>query len=534
MSVRNKNLIRVDRNLLRDHQRIDRDFFIKHNNVYELFQTQAKKYPEKIFTIFPEYNRAFSYKDLDQEIIKRASYLKERGVSKGDRIGLVLSTSPDFIMFYFAAFREGIIVVPINPDLSSSEIAYIIADSQARTVFYDKPVVEKIVVAEKIHGLEPVAFVNVSCINLTASAKPTKVSGVHYNDKAVIIYTYGTTGKPKGTVLSHLNLLADSQVISEWFQFTADTRTLCILPLFHNNGQVVTLLAPLNTGGSTVLVRSKTGLKSFWSLIKNYNISWTSVMPAILTIILAAKLERTDSSMIGIICGGQVLNEEVKTHFENQFGLPIFEGYGLTETTSFACFNRFPAAKRKPGTVGKALPCNDIVILDQAGKAVPRGEEGEISVRGLNVMCEYFGLEEVNKKPLHGGFFHSGDYGCIDDDNHIYFRTRKDYLINKGGEKIYPNEIENVLFAHPTVDECAVIGVPDKLLGQEVIAFVKLNSTCDQSVFKIFFEGKLAHYKYPKEIIVVNELADLGEIPKGPTNKVLYRALLEYYNRRTN
>ena len=529
MSVKNKNSIRVDQRQLPEHQRIKRNFFIRHQSVYELFRAQAKKFPRKTFAIFPESNRTFSYQKLDQEITKRSRYLKGRGLVRGNRVCLVIPTSPDFLMFYFAALREGVVVVPINPDLSPTEIAYIVMDSQAKAVFYHQSVAKKIAEARKTPGLNRTAFINAAAVKPRASLKKTEAPEVYYHDEAVIVYTSGTTGKPKGAVLSHLNLLVDSQVISEWFRFTPQTRTLCILPLFHNNGQVITLLAPLSVGGSTVMVPAKTSLKLFWSLIKKYRVSWTSVMPSILAIVLGAKLERKDSSLVGIICGGQVLNEEVKNQFESKFRVPIFEGYGLTETTSFASFNRFPANQRRAGTVGRALPCNDIAILDENGKEVARDEEGEICIRGLNVMIGYFGLTEINRRDLRGGFFHSGDYGCLDKDGNVYFKTRKDYLISKGGEKIYPSEIENVLFAHPAVDECAVIGVPDKFLGQDIVAFVKLNDDCAEVTLKEFLDGKLAHYKYPKTIIIVNRLADLGEIPKGPTKKVLYRVLVEYY-----
>lgn len=531
MSTKNKKPIKVNQNLLRSHQKIGRDFFIEHNSVYELFRAQAEKYPQKIFVIFPEYDKTFSYKDFNGKVIELALHLKECGILKGERIGLLLPTSPDFLMFYFAALREGITVVPINPGLSPPEISYIAADARVRALFYGGQFSKKISDVKKAVGLERAQFINVENINIKKTAGGVEPPDVNYTDEAVIIYTSGTTGNPKGAVLSHLNLLADSQVISEWFQFTPDTRTLCILPLFHNNGQVVTLLSPLSAGGSTVMVQPKTSLKLFWSLVKKYNICWTSVMPSILSIILSTKSERQDSSMVGIICGGQVLNGEVKTQFENNFHVPIFEGYGLTETTSFATFNRFPANNRKLGTVGRALPSNDVVILDENDKKVAHGEEGEICMRGLNVMTEYLGLNEVNKKSLRGGLFHSGDYGHLDADGHVFFKTRKDYLISKGGEKIYPSEIENVLFGHTAVDECAVIGVPDKLLGQDIVAFVKLNSGRTEDELKEFFTGRLAYYKHPKKIIIINALADISDIPKGPTKKVLYRKLLEYYNR---
>src|SRR3990167_7796072 len=530
--MKSKKPIQVDQNLLRNHQRIGRDFFIEHNSVYELFSAQAKKFPQKTFAIFPEFNKTFSYEDLNGKVIERASYLKQLCLLRGDRIGLVLPTSPDFIMLYFAAFREGVTVVPINPDLSPPEIAYIASDARVKAVFYNEQLSKKILDVQKIAGLERTNFINVAGINSKKAPKNTDMPDVHYTDEAVIIYTSGTTGYPKGAVLSHLNLLVDSQVISEWFQFTTTTRTLCILPLFHNNGQVVTLLAPLSAGGSTVMAPPKTSLKLFWSITKEYNVNWTSVMPSILAIILSAKLERKDSSMVGIICGGQVLNSEVRTQFENTFQVPIFEGYGLTETTSFACFNKFPKNKRKFGSVGRALPSNDVGIFDENDKEVAPGKEGEICIRGLNVMTKYFGLDEVNKKVLRGGWFHSGDYGYIDADGYICFKTRKDYLIKKGGENIYPSEIENVLFWHRAVDECAVIGVPNELLGQDIVAFVKLNSKCTEDILLEYLTNKLAHYKYPKRIIIIDELADLDDIQKGPTKKVLYKVLSEYYDRR--
>lgn len=527
-----KKLIRVDQSLLPNHQKMSRDFFIECNSVYELFKAQVKKHPQKFFVIFPEYNKEFSYENLSDKVIERAWYLNQMRLAKGDRIALVIPTSPDFIMLYFAAFSKGITVVPINPDLSPPEIAYIISNSQAKAVFYNEQFSKKIFDAQKLADFSRVVLINVSDINVISTEKNAETSTVHYTDEAVIIYTSGTTGKPKGAVLSHLNLLADSQVIAEWFQFTPDTRMLCTLPLFHNNGQIITLLAPLSAGGSTVMVPPKTSLKLFWSIIKEYRVNWTSVMPSILAIILSLKLERKDSSMVGIICGGQVLTDELKAQFEGNFHVPIFEGYGLTETTSFASFNPFPENNRKSGTVGRALPVNDIRILDENNKEVVQGGVGEICIRGLNVMAEYFGLGEVNKKSLRNGWFHSGDYGHVDADGFLYFKTRKDYLIKKGGENIYPSEIENVLFGHTTVDECAVIGVPDKLLGQDIIAFVKLNSPCTEGALKEFLANKLAHYKYPKKIIIINELPDLTDIPKGPTKKVLYRVLLEYYEQR--
>jgi acyl-CoA synthetase (AMP-forming)/AMP-acid ligase II len=265
-------------------------------------------------------------------------------------------------------------------------------------------------------------------------------------------------------------------------------------------------------------------------MVKKYGVRWTSVMPSILAILLSMKLECKDSGMVGIICGGQVLNEEVKNQFEATFNVPIFEGYGLTETTSFSCFNVFPK-NNKRGSVGRSLPCNDMAIFDEHDKEVRHGESGEICVRGLNVMNEYFGLDEINKKSLRGGWFRTGDFGYIDEEGYIYFGTRKDYLIIKGGENIYPSEVENILFAHSAVDECAVIGIPDALMGQEIVAFVKLNEPSTEADLKKFFIKRLASHKHPKRIFILNEFDDLHDIPKGPTKKVLYKVLMAYHDK---
>lgn len=518
MSAKHKLRIRVDQKLLREHQKLEHDFFLEHATVYDLFSARAEEFPNKIFAIFPEYKKEYTYGELKQKVDDRAAYFEELGIKKGQRIAFVLRNSPDFVMLYLAALKKGIVVVTVNPDLSQNEIVYVITNSDARAVFYSEHYKAKIAEVRLSLARDDLLFIDATGTLSSGEVTSSIRDAVSYIDEAVIIYTSGTTGNPKGVVLTHLNLLADSQAIAEWFQFTSDVRTLCILPLFHNNGQVITLFAPLQKGGSTVIVSPKASLKEFWKLIATYGVSWTSVMPSILSIVLSLRMKREDSTMAGIICGGQVLNAEVKKQFEDTFHVPIFEGFGLTETTSFACFNQFPTEKRKLGSVGRALPCNAIKIIDN-----------ELCVRGLNVMNEYYALPEVNKKALRDGWFHTGDFGEIDGEGNVYFRTRKDYLIIKGGENIYPSEIENVLFAHPGVDECAVIGVPDALLGQNIVAFVQANEPQEEGALKGFLIGKLANYKHPKRIFIVNELG-LGSIPKGPTKKVLYRSLLAYYN----
>ncbi len=503
------------------HQRIKTDMSIRYKNAGDLFNSHAQSSPNKEFLFCPgKDEEIYTYKQLQSRIFETVNYLKSKDLKKGDRISLIIPNSSEFVCFYFAGLMSGIVIVPINQDLSPPEMEFIIKNSGSKYVFYD-PLYE--------HKISDMRFNEVAFVNTEDLKKPQKESvnlpNIELYDEAVIIYTSGTTGNPKGVVLTHLNLLADACAVSGWFKFTENTRTLCILPLFHNNGQVMTLLNPLYTGGSTVIVKGKASLMSFWGLAEKYEINWTSVMPSILSILLSLKIERTDSTMQGIFCGGQILIPSVQKDFEKRFKVPIFEGFGLTETTSFACFNDYPADNRRQGSVGRPLPVNEMTIVDDLDNELGPNQEGEICIRGLNVAKEYLGLEEKNKKAFRNGWFHSGDYGYRDANNYFYFKTRKDFLIIKGGENIYPAELENVLFRHPAVAESAVIGIPDKLLGEDICAFVKLhdNLTATEEELKVFCKGKIAQYKQAKKIIITDE------IPKGPTKKVLYRILKEFY-----
>jgi len=532
----NKN--KIVKNQFPLHQLVKSEINIPYKNIEELFNTKFQETPNKIFLICPgKRKETFSYKNFKEKYLLVANYLTLLGLKKGDRFNLIFSNSPEFLLFYFAGLTLGIIIVPINPDIAPEEMKYVIDDSQPKAVFYQSELHFKIeeimnmispeIILKSIQPIpdfEPFLSKNVEIEKLF-------IPGIELADEAVIIYTSGTTGNPKGVVLSHLNLLADAKAISEWFQFNSETRTLCILPLFHNNGQITTFLAPLYAGGSTVIVKGKASLMSFWGLVEEYKASWTSVMASILSILLSLNIERKDKTLQGILCGGQVLTKSVQDEFESRFSVPIFEGYGLTETTSFSCINDFPAKKRKVGSIGKQLPTNEMTILDNDDKELGPNIEGQICIRGYNVSCEYLGLPEKNKESFANGWFHSGDYGYKDENGYFYFNGRKDSLIIKGGENIYPAEMENVMFKHPAVAECAVIGIPDKLLGEDICAFVKPNENTyiSERELKEFCKGKIAAYKQAKRIIIIDGLSDLDEIPKGPTKKVLYRKLKDYY-----
>lgn len=520
----------------RPHQQLCRPVDVPYANVGALFAAKRALDPAKPFLTCPgERDEVFSYEAFNGRCEAVGQYLSQLGLGKGTRINIIFPNSPEFLIFYVAALTRGITVVPINSDLAPREMQYIIADSSSKAIFYHRTLGAKI--DEIRGGIAPdVCFVGLESVDDVAPPQPSSTVDVPLpeiglEDEAIIIYTSGTTGNPKGVVLSHLNLLADAKAISEWFRFSPETRTLCLLPLFHNNGQITTFLAPLYAGGSTVVAKGKANVLAFWDLVNRYRVSWSSVMPSILSILLRAPIERKDTTLVGILCGGQVLNPGVQDQFERRFKVPIFEGYGLTETTSFSCINDFPEEDRKRGSIGRPLHVNEMAVLDEAGRELGPHTEGEICIRGYNVACEYLGLPERNRRAFADGWFHSGDYGTKDEDGYFCFRGRRDFLIIKGGENIYPAELENVLYQHPAVGECAVIGIPDALLGEEVCAFVKRKDDTHVSAheLKSFCRGRIAPFKQAKHVIIVDELPDLAEIPKGPTKKVLYGDLKEYY-----
>jgi len=524
-----------------EHQIIDCDVDIPFKNVGDLLETRAKENLDREFIIAPgKTTERFTYKEFFSNVKKTCSFLESKNLNKEHRVNIIIPNSADFLFIYFACLRLGITAVPINEDLAPKEMNYIIQDSESKVVIYNKKFDFKVEEIKKLQEENEQNKPEFICLNSYPDFEPItfeeseSLPDVKPNDEAIIIYTSGTTGNPKGVVLVHLSLLADAYGISDCFKMDKDTRTLCILPMFHNNGQIVTLLSPLYVGGSNVVVKGKASLRSFWDLIHEYNVSWTSVMPSILSLLSSLPYKRKDNTMKGIICGGQVLTEQTQEIFENKFGIPVFEGYGLTESTAYACLNRYPKENRKLGSVGKPLKTNEMEIFRDDGTMCDPLEEGEICIKGINVAKEYLKLDERNKVSFRDGWFHSGDYGHKDKEGYIYFSTRKDYLIIKSGENIYPAEIENVLQENENVAEVAVIGIPHKINGQDVAAFVRLkeDGTATEKDLKEFCKGKIAGFKQPSRIFITNELDDLETIPKGPTKKVLYRELSAYYDKK--
>jgi long-chain acyl-CoA synthetase len=505
----------------------------------ELIERQADARGGDPYLIFEDDGRVVSYRRLDEITSQVAHLLSKLGVKRGDSIALLLPNVPEFVFAYFGAMRMGVAAGPVNTGLKGPEIGYILDNSEAKVLFTQEKFLDEV---DRVRGglkhLKHVVVVGTPApegtldfyreIFAQPSTRPDVV--VEPEDLAEIIYTSGTTGNPKGVMLTHRNMLADARYITDWFGFGPKWRMNCVLPLFHVNAEVVTTITPLWFGGSVVLTQ-RFSPAQFWKTIERYRIGVISVVPTILSILLARRQTEGPndvSSVRFIICGAAPLPEEVQLSFEKAFGIPVYEGYGLSETTCYSSFNPPDLAKRKVGSIGVAVG-NEMCILDDENRPVPDGEMGEICIRGDNVMPGYFKMPEATGKAFEGGWFHSGDLGVRDADGFYFIRDRKKDMIIRGGENIYPREIDEVLYKHPKVRDAATIGVPHPTYGEDVKSFVVVKDGERLSADDVirWCRDHLADYKCPKAVAFVDE------IPKGPSGKLLRRALRALDDRKS-
>jgi long-chain acyl-CoA synthetase len=343
------------------------------------------------------------------------------------------------------------------------------------------------------------------------------------DDDAIIIYTSGTTGKPKGCLLTHGNLIANARQITEWMCFGENDRLLTVMPLFHMNAVSVTTMTALYAGGSTV-VSPKFSASRFWDIIEKYQITSFGSVATMLSMLLSKTPHsalRTPHSLRFAMCGSAPVPAEVLRKFEETFGCLVIEGYGLSESTCRSTFNP-PNENRRPGSCGKPIG-NEMKIFDDNDNELPDNEMGEIVMRGPNIFKAYFKNSEATEKAFANGWFHTGDIGYRDADGFFYIADRKSDMIIRGGENIYPREIDEVLYKHPAVAAAAVIGVPDELYGEEVAAFVVLQESVSEENLVDYCRQHLADFKCPKKFYFVDD------IPKGPTGKLLKRELARLY-----
>jgi long-chain acyl-CoA synthetase len=496
-------------------------------NLRELLETRAAATPEKVFLFSERDGRRLTYGEFDAAVSRAASMLSARGVGKGDVVSLLLPNGVEYVIAYFACFKLGALAGPVNSLLKSEEMAYVVGNSEAKILLYNSEFAAQ--VSEMRAGVETLTDALVfddeaeATREFADASEDRRGTKVEPEDEAIIIYTSGTTGRPKGCLLTHANLIANARQIVEWLGFTEEDRLLTVMPLFHMNAVSVTTVSALYACGSTV-VSPRFSASRFWQTISDYQITSFGSVATMLSMLLATypsgvpeglNTERLRFAM----CGSAPVPAEVMRRFEETFNCLVVEGYGLSESTCRSTFNP-PDARRRAGSCGLPIG-NEMRVVDEEDRELPAGEAGEIVMRGENVFKGYFKNEEATARAFRGGWFHTGDVGYRDPEGFFHIIDRKSDMIIRGGENIYPREIDELLYKHPSIAEAAAVGVPDELYGEEVAAFVVAKEgrelTADEVI--AYCREHLADFKCPKHVRVVEAL------PKGPTGKVLKREL---------
>ncbi|WP_433733424.1 class I adenylate-forming enzyme family protein [Nocardia sp. CA-129566] len=449
-----------------------------------------------------------------RRVQRAAATLHSQGIGAGDVVAVMLPNTVSLVVALFAAWRIGAAVTPLSPTLVPSEVAYQVADAGAKVLVTDRQI-----------ELATPALLPVR--ELTAEP-PAIADPVQQSDDALalLIYTSGTTGRPKGVMLDHANLKAMCRMVIDAFELTGADHSLLILPLFHVNGIVVGTLSPLLAGGRTTIA-GRFSPKTFFERIERSGATYFSAVPTMYTMLadLPADVRPDTSTVRFAVCGAAPASVELLDKFESRYGIPIVEGYGLSEGSCASTVNPI-GGQRKPGTVGLPLPGQTIRIVDANDLPVADGEPGEVQVHGPNVMRGYLNRPDETARALAGGWLRTGDIGRIDEDGYLVLVDRAKDMIIRGGENIYPKEIETVIYQLPEIAEAAVVGRADAVYGEQPVLFVSLNSGAQIDAERIHehARGALSKFKLPVAITILDELPKnaVGKIDKSSLRKSLH------------
>jgi acyl-CoA synthetase (AMP-forming)/AMP-acid ligase II len=489
--------------------------------VGDVLGSHAQACPDATFLIDVQTEVQRTYAEAAARSDGMASALLRRGVRHGDRMCVVLPNGIDLVELLLASLKIGAIFAPINPVFTAAETGYILEHAEPRLVCTNEALVE---------GLGTRAAAEALVLDgpadgwFTVGEAPPADRAPAPADPGLLLYTSGSTGRSKGALITHDNLLSNATEIAAWLRVAANDRMACIMPLFHANALVIGVTVPLCSGASTVIAE-RFSARAFWPLVDRVRPTMFGSVATMLTRLLAAGSPpaglRRDSVRFAL-CGSAPVPVEVMRRFDAVFGIPVIEGYGLTECTCRATFN--PVDDPRPGSAGKALG-NELRVVAADGSRCAPAVVGEVVLRGRNVMAGYFRAPEATREALGGGWLRSGDLGYLTEDGFLYLVGRKSDMIIRGGENVYPREIEDVIYRLPGVREVAVVGVPDPDYGEAVVACVTLHEGPRPTPARIAAHCRehLAAFKCPTAVHL------LTEMPKGPTGKLLKRALAERF-----
>jgi long-chain acyl-CoA synthetase len=463
-----------------------------------------------------------TWSQLHQLSAKAAGALREGGLKPGDRVSLILPNVPAYPILFFGTLLAGGIVVPMNPLLKAQEVEYFFTDSGASFSFVWPDFMQEAVTGAANPGTQVIASGPMGPTDEDLPPGEPLLAPVDRDDDdtAVILYTSGTTGKPKGAELTHSNLhLNAMRSASDIMRMGPDDVIMGCLPLFHVFGLTCGLNAATVSGATLTLIPRFDPAKALEVVARDKVTIFQGVPTMYAAMLHHPSADGADtSSLRTCVSGGSAMPAEVMRAFEGKFGCQILEGYGLSETSPVASFN-MPDRPTKPGTIGRAIPGCEMKLVDLDGNDVGVGEVGEIAIRGDNVMKGYWGKPEATAEAIPDGWFRTGDLATVDDDGYYTIVDRKKDMIIRGGLNVYPREVEEVLYQHPDVLEAAVVAIPDELMGEEVGAAVALKPDSGTTVddVRAFVKERIAGYKYPRVVWTMDEL------PKGPTGKILRR-----------
>jgi len=506
-------------------------------NLVEHVRQYAIDNPEK--TAYHFLGQDTTYAEFERKVGNLSFALKEIGIGKGDHVAFLLGNSPEFLLSLYACMRIGATAVPVNPIYQLDEIAYIFNNGDVQAVIaldtllpmLDEgkdlfPKVDKYIVCETKNGDQSLSselrgklYMFSELLEADGELAPVEINE---EDTAIILYTSGTTGYPKGAELSHSNLYANARDVSHFMGYKADERVIATLPLFHVFALTVVANAPLFVGG-TVLIAPRFSPGEIFQLARTQKASVFAGVPTMYNFMYQyAEGTAEDFATVRLaISGGAPLPAQVLHNFEGKFHVPISEGYGLSEASPVTCFN--PQNRvRKVGSIGTSITNVENKIVDDNGNELPPNEVGELIVRGPNVMKGYYKNVGETVKAIRDGWLYTGDLAKMDEEGYFYIVDRKKDMIIVGGFKVYPREVEEVLYQHEAILEAAVVGIPDENFGEAVCAYVVLkDSVTSEDELKEFCTEHLAKYKVPTEVRIVSSL------PKNSTGKILRRNLKE-------
>ena len=491
-------------------------------NIADSFIHAEKCCPDKKALIFG--NRSYTYAEMNRIINGVSCYLTRLGVSKGARVGIYMANSPEWIFLYYGTARIGAIPVCVSGAYKKDEAKEVVKNSRSSILVTsehlsfqvpdraDIPLIENVIIVESDEGFQSILRGN------GADASPT-VPDTTGDDPGSILYTGGTTGIPKGAVLTHRNLLYSAQNVAYHERMIPEDIGLCFLPLNHVFAQCHIMNNYFNSCATLVLFAAF-DMDKVMAAVAEHKVTRFYAVPTIFIRILNAPETREQlRSLRYAFSGGTSMPSEIVRQWIDAFGIPIHEAYGMTEAASCVTFNHL--FRHKIGSIGTPAGIVEVKVVDTEDKEVKQGDQGEIVVRGPNIMKEYFEQPEETATALRNGWFRSGDVGLFDSEGYLYIVDRIKDIIITGGENVYPKEVEDLLHRHEAVNECGVVGLPHHEYGEAVTAFVTLKPgrKTNEKELIAFCKERIANYKVPKAIRFV------ADLPKSPQGKILRRAL---------